>query len=531
MPDLPGPTSDQSVKDKKKDKIRSVWISFVGRIVAQVIGALASVVLGILILQRYQSSGAPPGGDPPAAETSTAVRTHGQSAIAVLPFDNFSRLPEDAYVAHGMTEVLISDLAQVKGWRVISRTSSATYRDTSKSIPQIGQELNVDWIVEGSVTKAGDAVRVVVQLIDARSDEHVWSRSYDRTTRDLLGLQGDLAREIAKAVKVAIVPAHEVRLARRSAFDPQVYDLYLRGRYQWNQRTPDGISAAVRLFSEAIGLEPQFALAHVGLADAYSLGGAPSSGPADVRGRLALARRSAERALELAGHLAEAHAALAAVQFFGERDLTAAEQSFRRAIDLNPTYAIAHEWYAVMLAEQGRAVEALTHIETAVALDPDEATMHQARGLVHYYARRYGESVAALDRSLQLRPQLPLARVLLVKAHTLAGDRGGALDACDAARGPVPMPLDLMVACGIAWYRFGDARAGDVERQIGATIAGRDGALAQWYGATGDLTQAFALLNRLHAAGNRPPLFAFDPLFEPLRADPRYAAIAANSSR
>jgi len=513
---------DEDRRDRKK--VRSVWISFVGRIVAQIIGAIASVLLGLFILQRYQDRATPPPAAPPAAP-----RTHGERAIAVLPLDNFSQDPSDAYFSHGMTEVLISDLAQIKGWRVISRTSTEAYRNTGKTIAQIGSELNVDLIVEGSVTKAGDQVRVVVQLIEVKSDEHLWARTYDRSIKDVLTLQGQLAREIAGSLKAAIVPEHEVRLATRAGFDPAVYDLYLRGRHAWNLRTPEGLSAAVKLFSDAIAREPNFVLAHVGLADAYSLGGSPSTGLADAQERMANARAAADRALSLADHMAEAHTSRGGVLLFGDRDATGAERAFRRAIELNPNYPIAHQWLAVLLAERGRDAEARQHAETAIRLDPVEATFHQALALVHYYARRYPDAIATGRRALELRPQLPTARNTYVKALVLNGDPAAAVRSCAEMQALSGSNADLLLNCGVAMHRSGDPRAASVLEQLQRLRPLPASAIARWHAATGELTRAFELLARLEQSTNLPPNIAFDPLFAPLRADPRYARLSGGA--
>jgi TolB-like protein/Flp pilus assembly protein TadD len=520
MPELGDDSLDRSGK-VKRDKVRSVWISFVGRIVAQIIGAVASVVLGLFILQRYQDDPA----EAPRAATpapAPAPRTHGEQAIAVLPLDNFSRDPADAYFAQGMTEVLISDLAQIKGWRVISRTSTEAYRNTGKSLAQIGAELNVDLIVEGSVTKDGDQVRVVTQLINAKTDEHIWARSYDRSTKDVLTLQGELAREIAKSVKAAILPAHDARMTTRAALDPAVYDLYLRGRHAWNLRTPEGLSAAVRFFSDAVKQEPSFALAHVGLADAYIMGGTPSAGRGDARERIERARASASRALDIAGHMAETHTAYGGVLFFGDRDVAGAERSFRRALELNPNYPIAHQWLAILLAEQGRDAEARRHADAAVTLDPMEATLHQAAGLVHYYGGRFAEAAAAERRAVAIRPQLPFARVMLIKALLMQGETGGATNACGQAGAAESENPELMVTCAIAFQRAGDARAATLRTRLDAMKPSPVTALVQWHAATGDLDRAFQVAATLKAQDNLPPNLAFDPLFAALRADARY---------
>jgi len=514
----------ESSGKKKKDKERHVWISFFGRIVAQIVGAIASVVLGIIVLQRYQDREAPA----PAQAVERVARAHGQKTLAVLPLDNFSANPDDAYFADGMTEVLIADLAQLEGWKVISRTSAEAYRDSKKALRQIAQELNVDLIVEGSVTKAGDRVRVVVQLIDADLDEHLFARSYDRTFKDVLALQSELAQEIARSLQAALAPAHEARLKRREEIDPAVFDLYLRGRHAWNLRTPESLQTAVTFFSEAVRREPSYALAYVGLADAYSMSGSPSTGMADAKAQMARARAAAEQALRLDDQLAEAHTALGGVQFFGDRDAAAAERSFNRAITLNPNYPVAHEWYAVLLSERGRDSEARRHADTAVSLDPMEATMHQALGLVHYYAQRFGDAVEAERRALEIRPQLPFARIVLVKALVMSGDPAAAIAACDAADALSTDQTDLLLTCGIAFNRHGDGRSVQALGRLQSIRPLPEPALAQWFAATDDLGRAFDLLTRLRASGNLPPNLAFDPLFTALRADARYAKLVAD---
>lgn len=525
MPELEPNGVESEGKPKKKDKERHVWISFFGRILAQIIGAIASVVLGIFVLQKYQQDREPPA---PAQPAARVARAHGQKALAVMPLANYSANPEDAYFADGMTEVLIADLAQLEGWKVISRTSTESYRGTKKPLRQIAEELNVDLIVEGSVTKAGDRVRVTVQLIDADLDEHVFARSYDRTMKDVLALQGTLATEMARSMKAALAPVHETRLARRAEVDPAVYDLYLRGRHAWNLRTPESLAAAIRFFSDAVRRDPNFALAHVGLADAHSMAGSPSTGLADAKAQMSRARSAAEQALGLDGQLAEAHTALGGVQFFGDRDAAVAERSFKRAIELNPNYPLAHEWYAVLLSERGRDAEARRHADTAVSLDPMEATMHQARGLVHYYAHRYADAVAAERKALEIRPQLPFARVMLVKAMLMSGDHAAAVAACDDVKALAGDHTDLLLTCGIALQRRGDPRAAQVLSRLQSLTPAPEPALAQWYAATGDLARAFELLTRLRASGNLPPNLAFDPLFDALRADARYAPLIAS---
>jgi TolB-like protein len=378
------PDSDALQRKKKKDKVRSAWISFFGRIIAQVFGAVASIVLGVLILQNYQAarnSETPPRADPTPSRTQ--ARDPGVVGIAVLPLTNLSGDPQQEYFADGMTEALISDLAQIPGLRVTSRTSSMYYKGLRKPLPDVAQELGVDLVLEGSVARSGDRVRVTAQLIDAARDQHVWARTYDQRARDVLSLQGQIASAVALEVRGALTASQQSRFVTRAQVDPAVYDLYLKGRYAWNQRTQSGFQEAIRYFDEAIRRDPSFALAYAGLSDAYGLlGGVPDRAESNAR-----AKAAAERALALDDTLAEAHTSLAAHLHRNELRPAAAERQFRRAIELNPGYATAHQWYAILLAEEGREQEAAGHAQRAVTLDPLSGVMHQTLALLRQTVR------------------------------------------------------------------------------------------------------------------------------------------------
>jgi TolB-like protein len=372
-------------EEKKKDKVRSAWISFIGRVVAQIVGAAASIVLAVLFVQKSKNADSPPpkaAVTAPAPATQAPRRNDGRITLAVLPLSNFSADTQQDYFADGMTEALIADLSQFEGLRVISRTSVMQYRTQQKPIPKVAEELGADMIVEGSVVRAGDRVRVTAQLIDAAGDVHVWARSYDRTLRDVLSLQGQLASEIAKEVKVAITPRQQGRLADRTAIDPALYDLYLRGRHAWNLRTAAGFNAAASYFQDAIRRDPNFALAYAGLADVYALPGGPGGESPESRAK---ALAAVNKALELDDSLAKAHTSRGAIYLFRERDRPAAEREFRRALELNPGYPTARQWFAILLAETGRDAEAVSQAREAVALDPLGGPMRQTLGLVHYY--------------------------------------------------------------------------------------------------------------------------------------------------
>jgi TolB-like protein/Tfp pilus assembly protein PilF len=506
---------------KKKAKARKEWMTFGSRVIAQIVGAAASVALGMYVVQRSQQAN-----DSRAAANAPAPpvridspRAPGEVAIAVLPLSNYSADASQEYFADGMTEALTAELAQIKGLRVISRTSVMQYKDTRKPIPQVAQELSVDFVVEGSVVRADNRVRVTAQLIDTKTDEHVWARSYDRQMRDLLELQAAVAAAIATEVKGAIVPARTA--GTRKPIDPVVYDLYLRGRHAWALRTPEGLENAIKYFSEATKRDPEFALGHAGLADAFSL--YPTSSLVTRAGdNFAHAKAAAERAIALDDTLAEAHTSLAAVYFFGDRNIEGAQREFRRALELNPHYPTANQWYAIVLAESGKYVEAKQHAAEAVKQDPLNGVMHQALGLVHYYAREFPAAAVATRKALDLSPQLPLARVVLAKSLVMQGKTGEAVAVCEQA--PQPRSVDVLLTMGIAHARGGDHAAADaIFNELNRLQPKPAAVLTQWHAATGNYDAAFA---SAHEGVALPAMLRIDPLFDGFRADRRFNARA-----
>jgi tetratricopeptide (TPR) repeat protein len=359
----------------------------------------------------------------------------------------------------------------------------------------------------------------MAQLIDTASDHHIWARSYEHRMRDVLALQG----QVAKEVKGALTPHQQGRLkAARRAIDPTVYDLYLRGRHAWSLRTDAGFAAAVSYFEQAIQKDPRLR---------WHTQGCPTCTCCPVRGRdwgrrhaPAKALAAVTRAPELDDSLAEAHTSRAGLHFFHERDLTAAEREFKKAIDLNPGYPTARQWYAILLAELGRDAEALTHAREAAALDPLNGTMHQSLGLVHYYGRRYGESVSALGRALELSPQLPLPRAIMAKAYFQQGAYADAIKISEAA--PEPRTADLETILGLSYLRSGNsARASAIRQQLRTLKPLPVVSLAQRNSVTGNANTAVELLAGGSRRGSLPAAVSVDPLFDGIRNDSRFQAL------
>ncbi|MGH2524936.1 MAG: tetratricopeptide repeat protein, partial [Anaerolineales bacterium] len=288
-------------------------------------------------------------------------------SIAVLPLDNLSRDPEQEYFADGMTEALTAELSKISALKVISRTSAMRYRNTDKPMPQIARELNVDALIEGSVVREGDQVRITVQLIHGPTDKHLWAESYQRELRGVLALQSDVARAIAREVRVAVTPAEATRLAAARPVNPEAYQTYLKGRFYWNKRDDEGLKKSAKYFEQAIEIDPSYALAYAGLADAYGI--STGIGLLPTKEALPKARAAALKALGIDPSLAEAHTSMGMVAHF-EWDWLTAEEEYQRAIELNPNYATAHHFYSVYLSKMGRHEEAIAQATRAHELDP-----------------------------------------------------------------------------------------------------------------------------------------------------------------
>ena len=336
-------------------------------------------------------------------------------SVAVIPLANLSGDPQQDYFADGMTEALITELGKISALRVISRQSMMQYKGTKKSAPQIAKELNVEAVVEGSVLRAGDRVRISVQLIEAVPERHLWASSYDRNLRDVLALHNEMARAVADEVRAKLTPQEKALLASARPVNPEAYAAYLRGRYFWD-KWPEGVEKALESFQEAIKKDPFYAPAHAGAAQCYSVRGFFFQPPKEAFPK---ARAAALKAMELDDNLAEAHSALGFVKFSFDWDWSGAEREFKRAIELNPNSVLAHRTYAIYLTAMGRSEEAIAEAKQAQHLDPFSLPVGRALGWNYMNARRYDEAIAQYKNVLQLDSNYVLARVQLVQSYVL----------------------------------------------------------------------------------------------------------------
>ena len=327
-------------------------------------------------------------------------------SIAVLPLKNLSSHPEQEYFVDGMTEALIADVAKIGALKVISRTSVMRYKGSDKPLSEIARELSVSSIVEGSVLRAGDRIRITVQLIDALKDAHLWAESYERELTNVLSLQGEVAQAIAQQVKVKLTPQEQARLIERRTVEPAAHDAYLRGRYHLNRATPTELTKAIHYFEEAVRLDTKDALAHAGLATAYNYLGWLGGSAGEVFPK---AKQAARRAREIDENLAEAHAALGYTATFYDWDWATAEEALERAIALSPNYAEGYLHYSWYLHSQGRPEEARAAITRASELDPLSLIIHANMSNYYEFKRDYDGALAQTQRTLELAPNLPLA--------------------------------------------------------------------------------------------------------------------------
>ena len=447
------------------------------------------------------------------------------SSIAVLPLKNLSNDPGQDYFAEGMTDEIITDLARLPGLRVISHTSSMHYRDTHKMMPEISRELNVDAVLEGTVVREGDRVRIRTQLIYAPSDQHVWAQAYERDIRDVLGLQAALAQDIANEIRVRLTSQERTQLAAVGKVNTEAYDLYLKGRYFWNKRNKEGLAKAVDYFQQAIGIDPNYAVAYAGLADAYGLSG---SDLLPIDEAMSSAKAAAEKALELDGDLAEAHASLGLIAYHFDWNWDAARQHFERAIALNPNYATAHHWYAeAYLMPIGRVDEAIAEIRKARELDPLSPAIATDLGKELFFARRYDEAIAELRGVLELDPEFVAAHNWLSDAFLEKGIFRLAKAELEKTR---PFREERTYIRQTAYLHARMGRRLEAKRELARSLRlslGKQvssGAVALTYAAIGDTDQAFLWLERAEAERSSfMTSINYWSVFDPLRSDPRFS--------
>ena len=445
-------------------------------------------------------------------------------SLAVLPLANLSGDPQQEYFADGLTDELIADLASIKSLTVISRTSAMRYKGARKPLPEIARELGVDGIVEGSVLRSNDRVRIKVQLIDAAKDRHVWTQTYDRDTRDVLAMQSEVGRDIAERIDVELTPGERARVTSSRPVNPQAQELYLRGRYYWNKRTRDGLVQALGNFDRAVRIDSTYAVAYAGLADTHVL--MPVYAGSSPQESYPRARAAALKALKIDENLAEAHASLGRVKLFYDWDWTGAETEFKRAIELKPSLSMAHHWYSICLRDVGRLKDALAEANRALELDPVSLIINTNLGDTFFYSGQFDQAVAQHRKTLLLDATFPAAHLYLGRALEQKGLIQDAVAEFQRARsltGTGPYGLaDLAHAYALAGKRSDAKGLLDELSELSKRGAGLETDIALVHLALGNRDQAFQYLEKAYKERSGLNDLKVDPRFGPLHGDPRF---------
>ena len=451
------------------------------------------------------------------------------NSAAVLPFADLSPGHDQEYFSDGLTDELITALSQVSGLRVAARTSSFQFKGRDPDVREVGSKLGVGSVLEGSVRRSGDQLRITAQLVSAADGYQLWSASYDRKLADVFAVQEDIARAIVSALQIRLGAGASASLASRPTSDLAAYDLYLKGRFAWNQRTGTGMSQAARYFEQATTLDPRFARAYAGLADATillpSYAGAPLSA-AWPKGKIA-----AERAIALDSTLAEAYTSLAYGTMIYDWDWPRVERLFRRAIALDSTYATAHQWYADFLNGRGRVDEAKSEMQRAAAADPLSRIIGGELAWVLYTQHRNDEAAVQIDRMLQLDQNYPQTLMILamnqIQQHSYREAVASAQRAIDVGEFFALDAATLAAAYVGAGQRDSAISVlRDMERRARTEFVSPF-CFAIVETALGHKTEAFAWLDKgIEVRDLFMPENFNDPLLDSLRTDPRYAAVA-----
>ena len=498
-----------------------------GRKIVAVTIALAVVAAGLFVYQLVRSKSAiTPQNSVGAARTEPATVAPNKS-IAVLPFDNLSRDPDNAYFCEGVQDEILTRLAKVADLKVISRTSTQHFKSTPDNLPQIAKQLGVAHILEGSVQKAADQVRVNVQLINALTDAHLWADTYDRKLTDIFAVESEIAKAVAESLQAKLTGSEKSSIGKAPTANPEAYELYLKGRFFWNKRNGDDLRKAIDYFNQAIARDPGYALAYVGLADSYLL--FPNYAAVSPVDSIPPARSAIKKALELDDSLAEAHAS-AGLLATVELKLQAAIDELKRAADLKPNYATAHHWLALAWMTVGQFDPAIAEAKRAVELDPLSLIINADFSWLYLCSRRYDEAEAQARKTLEIDSHFFLAHYYLGEILQFKGRLTDAIaeyqKAFDLTSDPYPLAA------------LGQARARNGQKDEARRILGRLNeeaksrfvapyAKALVLNALGEKAHAIDELERAYREGTGAYLFVIkvDPFLDDLRGDPRFEAL------
>jgi TolB-like protein/tetratricopeptide (TPR) repeat protein len=485
-----------------------------------VAGAVLSI--GLFFLGRYSAS------------RGTSLRAESaplpQKSIAVLPFENLSRDPDNAYFTEGVQDEILTRLAKVADLKVISRTSTQQFKSAPEDLPRIAKQLGVAHVLEGSVQRANDQIRVNVQLINALTDAHLWAETFDRKLTDIFAVESEIAKTIADTLQAKLSGSEQHAIAARPTENTEAHQLYLKGRFFWNKRTGNDLKKSIDYFQQAIAVDPNYALAYAGVADAYVLlPGYTGGTPQDCYPK---AMAAAKKALELDDTLAEAHTTLGMAIWLYDFAASQATREFQRAIELNPNYAIAHQQYGnILLTPLGRFDDAVAEGKRAVELDPLSLVINSDLGVDYFYARRYDDAIAQLHKTLEMDPGYYFAHLILGQALEMKGAPDAAISEYQKARALNDDPSVLGLLARVYGLSGNKTEAEKILNQLKELSTQRYVAaysFALVYLGLGDKEEALSWLEKSYQdrAGADIGYMRVDPLLDPLRGEPRFEALA-----
>ncbi len=449
-------------------------------------------------------------------------------SLAVLPLENLSGDPSQDYFSDGMTDELTTELGQISQLRVVSRTSAMTYKGARRPLPEIARELNVDAVLEGTVLRSGNKVRITTQLIGASADKQLWGRSYEVELRDILALQNEVARSIAQEIRIELTPHEQAALKNVDPVNPEAYEAYLKGRYFWNKRTPDGLKNAIDYFNQAVEKDPNYARAYAGLADSYALAGDWKYAVLVPKEAYSKAKAAAAKAIALDGTLGEAHVSLAFCLDNFDWDWGSAGKEFARGIELSPGYATGHDWYGWHLAALGRNREAVAEVEKAESLDPLSLIINADLAEELLVAHRYDEAIKQSRKTTYLDPFFAPAHFVLGQALNQKQNYnegiGELRKAIELSPGSTAFTANLAYAYAVSGRRDEAVKIlNDLKNRSPQSFSNAP-EIAMVYVGLNDKNQAMAWLEKAYAE-RFSPWILMRPCFDPLRTDPRFHSL------
>jgi TolB-like protein/Flp pilus assembly protein TadD len=502
-----------------------------GRKIVAVTIALAVVAAGLFVYQlvRPRAHSQVEGGVPSTPNNNGLAGARPsitEKSIAVLPFDNLSRDPDNAYFCEGVQDEILTRLAKVADLKVISRTSTQHFKSTPDNLPQIAKQLGVAHIVQGSVQKVNDQVRVNVQLINALTDAHLWADTYDRKLTDIFAVESEIAKTIAETLQARLSGSEKSAIAKTPTVNPDAYELYLRGKFFAEKRTGADLRKSIEYYEQAIAKDPNYPLAYVGLADSHLL--LSAYGAISPKESISPAKAALKKALELDDSLAEAHASSGLLATL-ELDLGRGISELERAIQLNPNYATAHHWLALPLMAIGQLDRAIVEGKRAIELDPLSLICNSDLGWIYFNARRYDEAEAQARKTLEMDSRFVVAHYYLGEVFQFKGELNNAIAEYQKAFDLNNDPFSLAML-GQAYARQGKT---DEARKVLARL--REDAKSRYVSpyafavvltGLGDKAHAIDELERSYDEGGfYISLIKVDPLFDDLRGDPRFEAL------